>query len=179
MKNLDDVGVVIVDMQDKYLRDKEKKRIVPPQKKLLDFAKENDLPVFLLEYLPGGPTIPELRENIEGYENVVVEKKYNDDGFIVRKNIDGKYLWRGGDISIEGDSNLDLDLKEKGIKKLLVAGVNKSACVRSTIEGANKRGYKVFTATDLMNEPIHGNRWYSQNTGYTISTDKLLKKIKK
>jgi nicotinamidase-related amidase len=179
MKNL---GIVIVDMQNKFRSCMNNfNEIIEAHKNLINFGEENNLPIFYLEYQIEGHhrdpqimTIYEIRDKLIDYNNAKRTRKYNDNGFIVQKNSDGKFVpYEGLNFSIMGDSHLDIELKNKNIEKIIFTGVNRNCCVKETANEAKKRNYKIYTAKDLMNNPVEKD-WFTQNTKYFETHKELI-----
>ena len=166
MKNLENklkgLGILVVDMQETFL-DEEDTQFINSQIKLLSFAKDKKIPIFFLEYIDEGEIIKELTETINGYEKYQKILKYNDNEFIVRKDEFLDFIWWETEKYIlGGDSHLDVELKQN---KIIIFGVNKNGCVKETSKEAIKRGSKLFTSDDLMNEKENkkATNWYNQN----------------
>jgi nicotinamidase-related amidase len=176
------IGIMLIDMQERYFI-KEKEELVSAQIRLLDYAKEKSIPVFTLEYVGEGETIPELKRELEGAKNYFV-KKYNNNSFI---KLNDNYLkGKFNDWVLFGDEwnenppenkRLISLLKKNKIKKLILTGINKSECVFKTAKGAKKRGYEIFTSDELMNEQKTDYLWYSENSNHHRTLDKLIENI--
>jgi nicotinamidase-related amidase len=154
MKNL---GIFVIDMQEDFLNQiREKEKLIWAQKRLLNFAKEKQIPVFILEYQGrGGELIPELKKSVVNGESYTIPK-YHCNGF---------------------ENNLPLTclLERCRIKNLILTGVFAGACVLETAKGAKKEGITVFTSDMLMNRRYESDtRWYKQHTNYYESLGQLL-----
>lgn len=131
----ENVAVVVVDMQSHFLEEVDKdefKKELPYQLDVLEYAKDNNIPVFVLEFYNVYETIPEIKEKIEGMD-VQYFTKHNNDGF------------KG--------TNLDEKLEAAGIEHLVLMGVYASACVMETAKGALKHGYNILVSDDLIADP--------------------------
>ena len=77
-------AIVIVDMQELFLAKVtpgESFEMLREQKKVLQIAQEQDIPVLVFEYENNGPTIPTLKEYIEAVPRHKYFTKDEDDGF--------------------------------------------------------------------------------------------------
>jgi len=120
-------------MQDyfiKELSEEEKKREIPYQLDVLDYCKTNNIPVFVLEYSGCGETTNVLKEKVDSLPIKEYVAKTYDNGFI--------------------ETSLEYKLKERSIEAVILMGVNASACVRLTAEGALNAGFKIMTSKDLI-----------------------------
>lgn len=134
------LAVLLIDMQEFYVKTVSKDEIekeVPYQIAVLDYCKENNIPVFVLEANPAmnGHTIPVLKEKINSLTKKDYIFKEEEDGFV--------------------DTSLDELLKQENIKHVLLMGVYASLCVKSTAEGALRRGYNIMTSKDIIVDPHH------------------------
>lgn len=134
--NHTDLAVILVDMQSGFVKDlrpKEAKLIISRQKEVIRACACNDIPVIALEYAglaKLGRTIDELQQEISLVPRHLYLLKGDDDGFV--------------------ESDLWYVLEELGTEHLLIMGVNLSACVKKTARSADKLGFGVFVARDLM-----------------------------
>ncbi len=177
-KNL---AVLLIDMQDYFLKEvseEEKKSEIPYQLEVLNYCKNNNIPVFVLEYLQCGETTRILKEKVDSLPvKEYVTKGYND-GFL--------------------KTDLEAKLRSYGIESMLLMGVNASGCVRDTAEGAIRAGFKIMTSKDLIADPewyvteefiikkngTHGKsdnsaQWYKEHGIYRDDYKELLRLIKK
>lgn len=136
------------------------KKIIPNVLKLLESARKNNL--FIIHTREGHrQDLSDLPEN--KFNRGKGEKRIGDIGPMGRILVRGEY---GHDIvdelkPLEGEividkpgkgafymTDLDLILKNRKIKYLLVAGVTSHVCVSTTIREANDRGYECLMVTD-------------------------------
>jgi len=96
-----------------------------------------------------------------------------------------------GDILLDKDrysaffgTPLDLILKERGVKTLIVTGLASNVCCESTVREAFFLNYRVIFVDDLnvtLNDEMH--RWAVENIrlvfGYVLSSDELIAKLQK
>ncbi|MFV0380963.1 MAG: cysteine hydrolase family protein [Breznakia sp.] len=166
--------------------------IIPTVKKVLDFARENELLVI------------HTREGHRADLSDLLESKrrrspsIGEDGPMGRILVRGEY---GHDIvdeltPIEGEpiidkpgkgafyqTDLELILKVNNIKRLVVCGVTTHVCVHTTIREANDRGFECLmiedgTATFDPKDQIASIRMINQQGGifgWTCTSAKLLK----
>ena len=113
---------------------------VPNVKKLLDAARAHDMMVF---YTLVGQT-PTL-------ENMV------DQGLAPRP---GEFVVRGGADKFIG-SDLEMRLRDKGIKTVIVTGTSAQGAVVGTSNGAVQRGYKAVVPVDGMSAEDPYNEQYA------------------
>lgn len=135
-------AILLIDMQDSFLgrlNPYEREEEIPYQIEVLNAAKRNSIPIFVIEYAGMGSTIPELMDVISNSDYEIITKPYNN-GFL--------------------QTNLDDLLKEKGIDSLVLMGVFASACVYETAEGALEKGYEILTSTDV----IADHEWVFRHT---------------
>lgn len=159
------VGLIIVDMQDRFLKkidSNELKKELPNYLELIGYARENKIPIYVLE-IPGyGATTEKLREAL-GDTCYYLLPKITGDGF----------------------SNLYLNkvLKKKGVEKIVLSGVNASFCVRATANGALKNGYEIITCPEIISDSnigvLAGFRGILENPGDRFLKDESLDFYKK
>lgn len=162
--NSNSTAVILVDMQDFFLEKFEKEKVkdlILNQNKVLELCEVNKIPLFVLEYSGRGKTVSALQKSIKKVEDVSVVVKENNSGF--------------------RDTNLDELLKNKGVKKIILMGINGSGCVQDTAIGALKRGYKIMTsrgviASNTMRDAnlATSKKWYSKNGKFFESVEDLL-----
>lgn len=147
-------AVLVIDMLNDFLVEGGKMvlpggdHIVPNQKDVLDAARKIDIPIIYVNdaHRPG------LREDREflkrgqhciegtwGAEVIDALKPSAEDMIITKRRFSGFF-----------ETDLDLTLKDLGIKILIVMGVVTNICVRSTVHDAFFRGYKVIVPTDCV-----------------------------
>ncbi|MGV8168496.1 MAG: isochorismatase family protein [Candidatus Nanoarchaeia archaeon] len=147
-------ALLLVDMQDYFLNalsSEELKTEMPNYIKLIKKAIKNKAHIFVLEYKGRntGKTNSKLMKFVSKGDYTLVQKSWSD-GFY--------------------NTNLDDLLKQKGINKLVLAGVNASCCVLGTGESAVKKGYTISTSPDVIGddkdykpeETTESLKWYSE-----------------
>lgn len=132
-KNL---AVILIDMQDSFLDEvskEERNKEIPYQLDVLDYCKDNRIPVFVLEYHGCGETVRVLKEKVDSLPVKTYITKHYDDGFF--------------------ETSLEKKLREQGVESILLMGVNASGCVRRTAESAVELGFKILTSKGLIADP--------------------------
>lgn len=125
-------AVLVIDMQESFLNEldsEEREEEIPYQIEVLNAAKRNNIPIFVIEYAGMGSTITELMDVISDSDYTIVTKPTNN-GF--------------------RNTNLDELLTERGIHSLTLMGVFASACVYATANGALQNGYEIITSTEVI-----------------------------
>ena len=175
------LAVLLIDMQDSFLEEileEEKKTEIPYQLEVLDYCKDNNIPVFVLEYFRFGETTRVLKEKVDSLPVKEYVTKHYDNGFI--------------------ETDLEARLRKYGTETVLLMGVNASACVILTAKGALNAGFKIMTSKDLIADSdwhvteefiikengSHGESdesvpWYKEHGIYRDSYKELLELIKK
>jgi len=177
---------MLIDMQENYTI-KEKENLISAQIKLLDYASKKKIPVFTLEYIREGKTIPELQEPLKKVNNHFI-KKYNDNAFIKLtnkylslhlKDVSEEYILFGDEWNEKAPDNKMLKtlLKKNKINTLILTGIYKCGCVFKTAKGAKKRGYEIFTSDELMDEPKTYYGWYPEKSNHYKTLDELIKRV--
>lgn len=145
-------AVVLVDMQREFvdsLEPKERKRIIPAQKKILKSCAKKDIPLVVIEYSSFGETIKELQEHIKKIATVRTIIKAVNDGF--------------------ARTDLNATLREFGVREIFFMGVNASVCVLETAKSALEEGYKIVSAESVIADSHwvsdfdKSKRWYLEN----------------
>lgn len=158
------LAVLLIDMQDHFINTEEKKNLVPNHISVIRFCAEKNIPVVVLEFSNRGQTTKALREEVNKLpkENVCWLKKYYNDAFCCTK--------------------LHKELQSKGIRTLLLMGINAGYCIYSTGRSAIKHGYKIVTSGDLIagyigNKEIHCSNpeWYMRNGVYVDKHTSIIK----
>lgn len=131
-------GVIIVDMQDHFLKERGRstdipeplQRMIDRQVEVLRVAREEEHPVFVLRYALAGEVTVQIREVLEGYAKVhPVTKKYND-GFY--------------------KTDLGRKVQQECVRKAVVMGVNAPYCVWDTGVSGSMQGIEILSSGQLM-----------------------------
>src|SRR3989344_3133496 len=169
---LSDLGILVIDMQDKYLTpwnnpNAYKNRLIESIGDLLDYADANSIKVWLVEFYghitPFGmkPSFKSTAAEITRGRKYPIFNKFEQGAF--EQAGDYKYPDSSGQFYYNCYTPLLLDdiLTQQQIKKLVVAGVHASFCVLETILGAQKLGYEVRTALELIANNLQNFQSYN------------------
>jgi nicotinamidase-related amidase len=107
----------------------EKEEVVENLHMLIRFAYIMDLPILLTEHYPKGlgRTVPEIKEVLKEYEPI--EKVI---------------------FSCFGSEEFKSKLKELGVKKLMISGIESHICIEQTALDALNAGYDVHVIADAI-----------------------------
>jgi len=164
----DNLAVLVIDMQDFWLSDvdeKELKTELPYQADVLEYCKNNNIPVFVIEYDNCGPTTDYLKKKID-----LLSKK--------------EYIIKNRTNAFE-KTELGKKLKETKVETIVLMGVYASACVKETAKGALEAGLKIATSKELIADDIkyynkkENVEWYNKKGVYKDSYKELLSMIEK
>ncbi len=146
-------AVVVVDMQDSFLKEHSerlRKRMISAQIDVLDACRRFGTPVVTLEYKGYGRTIGKISRAVKRVDQYSFLKKRFDNGF--------------------NEDNLKNELSKLNAQNLLFMGINASACVLYTAQGARKRGFGVATSKHLISDYSGNTRmateWFQRNGTY-------------
>ena len=161
-KTSSNLAVLLIDMQDGFLENispKEKQVEISYQDDVLDFCDKNNIPVYVLEYAGQGNTTSTLRTKYQQLGSTRKLIKSHDDGF--------------------HETNLAEQLRHSGIERVLLMGINASACVRATAEGALEHSFEIMTSGQLIADPPswgYGQNvtWFRENGRYYDNYTELL-----
>lgn len=144
-------ALVIVDMQSSFFEEHyenqpyEQTYVVQHLKSsilnLIKLAKNSDTSIFLVEYEGYGPTDPDILLALEDYEKFVVIMKHTDGVF---------------DEHTQSRQKLDQLLEDQNISHLVFSGINGSACVCDSVNGALELGYDVTSYAPSVASFEHG-----------------------
>ncbi len=162
-----DIAVVLIDMQSGFLDETDQQirhDLIAKQMQLLKWAQENNHAILVFESVGYGPTELELQKEIAKFGRRQTFLKAADPGFntgalekdrmgtrrhtyrnfeILRKELDAS----PHSIKTDRPSN---QLRSWKIKKLIVAGVNGSACVTCSVREALENNFAIYTAADTV-----------------------------
>ena len=103
---------------------------VPAVRKLIETARAHGMTVFYSLTGGGKPADMIDQSLVPGPHDVIVQRATGADKFI--------------------DSSLDQDLKQRGVKTVIVTGTSAQGAVAGTANGAAQRGYKAIVPVDGM-----------------------------
>ncbi len=135
LKNETGLAGLVIDMQPHFLNEieeNERKIMIQSQIELIHYLSVREAPIFVLEYEDKGRTIKKITREINFSKNEKPIIKTENSGFI--------------------NTRLQRLLKKYSSKNLIFMGINASSCVAQTAEDAKVRGYKIFTARNLIAE---------------------------
>ena len=157
------VGLVVVDMQPRYLADipvEAQAGIIAGVKDVLRPCRRRQIPVALVEYAYSGRTIPAVYKPVmavpRAQRKVITKPRCN--------------AFSGTD--------LDICMHSWDVDTIIIAGVHANYCVRDTVASAISAGYRVATAPDLIaDSPTLSIRntwkWYERNTTFYAHSAEL------
>jgi nicotinamidase-related amidase len=126
-------ALIVVDVQNGVVNDAyQRDQVVANINTLLEQARSAEVPVVWVQHadeglVTGSPDWEYVPELVREGSEPLVHKNYGD--------------------SFEG-TDLEQVLAEAGVGRLIVAGAESDACIRSTIHGAFTRGYDVTLVSD-------------------------------
>jgi nicotinamidase-related amidase len=133
LENRPNSALLVVDVQNCVVEGAhERDSVVANVDRLVDQARREQVPVVWVQH-----SDDEIIRGSDGWR-IVPELKPGDSERLVDKNY--------GD-SFE-DTNLETVLSSLGVGRLVVAGAETDACIRSTLHGAFVRGYDVTLVSD-------------------------------
>ena len=133
-----DTALLVVDMQEKLLPAiDDHKRILWNTGRLIDGANILNVAVVATEQYPQGlgPTMPELVKRLGQAPEKLAAKKQLPEKLA---------------FSCRGVDNLFEDIAQRGIAKLLIAGIEAHVCVQQTALDALAAGFRVYIAVDAV-----------------------------
>jgi len=154
---------IVVDMQERfasYFNNAVWDKLVQNQSKILNFLRRYDLPVVLVGYRRFGEFSDDLKASAAYAKNwdhirrdVSLNVDYSDNAF--------------------NNTRLSDTLLQWDVNHLIMMGVQGSACVRKTAQGALERGFQVSSAQDLLEDSADMEResddyrvWFPQHCIY-------------
>jgi nicotinamidase-related amidase len=129
----DNFGVVVIDMQEefiKHLTKEEREDLIKSQVDFLNYCCKKNYPIFFIEYVGSKKTIKEIDDVKKQFQNWYVFKKTDNGGFKNKK--------------------FEKQIDDLGLEYLCFMGGNAIACMRDTIEPAMKRNKKIILAKNLV-----------------------------
>jgi nicotinamidase-related amidase len=133
MMSVGDTGLLVVDVQERLLGSIAGwRKVAWNVRRLVDGAKILDVPVLATEQYPKGlgPTIPELAERLADVcPNGIPEKMT---------------------FSCGGCPGAFDDFRKRGVRKILVTGIESHVCVAQTVFDLLADGWRVYVAIDAV-----------------------------
>ena len=105
-------------------------------RKLLDFWRQNNLPIFHIQHCSTNPN------------SKFAEGKIGNDFQEITKPIDGEQIIKKNVHSAFIGTNLKQQLDNSNIKKLIIVGLTTDQCVSTTVRMAGNYGYETFVVSD-------------------------------
>jgi|UniRef100_A0A7C1GJU8 nicotinamidase-related amidase len=157
-------AVLVVDMLEEFvrgrLRAENAEKIVEPIRKLVAFAREKGIPVIYTidqhhpeidyEFRLWGPHA--VRGSAEA--KIISELAPRENEYIVAKRRYDAFMF----------TDLDMLLRELGVKNLIVTGIHTHVCVLQTVMGAFYRGYTVIVPEECV--AAFDNYWHKVGLEY-------------
>jgi nicotinamidase-related amidase len=133
LRNRPNTALLVVDMQNDvvangYRRDE----VVANIARLVDRARADQVPVIWVQH-----SDDDLAEGTDGWR-YVPELGRRDAEPLVHKKFGDAFE----------DTNLESELDERGVGRLVVTGAQTDACIRATLHGAFTRGYDTLLVAD-------------------------------
>ncbi len=164
-----DTALLVIDMQQGLFDEGafEPERLLKQVKTLIDHAHSSGVPVIYVQHNEdpesGGSLVPgkpehEIHPSIAPQAGETIIQKFNPSAF--------------------QDTNLQKVLEEKGIKRLVLSGMQTEMCVDSTSRDAYGRGYNVTIASDAHSTMDNGVLTADQIINHTNATLRNFAKIK-
>lgn len=161
---------LLIDMQTRFVSKLDKRvrdGLVREQIKVLRFCAEKDLPLFVLEYYGYGPTVVDLKREIEYVGQSCLMFKNRNSGF------------RGAPLC-----EVLVDFR---VDTVVPMGLNADACIWANASDAHECGFDVLVSESLIANGVTlektrkqrrniraGRRWRRENTGVYRSADELI-----
>ncbi|GAA5644537.1 MULTISPECIES: cysteine hydrolase family protein [Vibrio] len=133
-------AVLVIDFQNEYYTGRmpipNGKEALKKAKQVVGFAHQNKMPVYFVRHVGAadGPLFAEGSVNAEFHQDL----QPLDTDFVINKATPSSFV----------GTNLDQQLKEKGIKTLIITGLMTHMCVSTTARDAVPMGYEVIIAED-------------------------------
>lgn len=193
--NPKDTAILVIDLQKGFVNEgafcevPAARKMLPRLQRLIDVCKKQSIPVIytrMSHRFIRSTVYPDLwpsHFNADGSPILVPGSKEFE--LIEELKVEE------GDILLDKDrysaffgTPLDLILKERGVKTLIVTGLASNVCCESTVREAFFLNYRVIFVDDLnvtLNDEMH--RWAVENIrlvfGYVLSSDELIAKLQK
>jgi len=153
----ENTAVIIIDMQDLFFEGHlDWNKIIENQIEIAKICKFKKIPIISLAYSGHGQFVSALRNILDGINIHNHIKKDFDDGFL--------------------DTILYQVLTSYNSKNTFLAGINATACVRSTAVGSLLNGFGIATSYDVIDNGADGFRrygkgeeWYNEKGLFTQS----------
>ncbi|MGO1070359.1 cysteine hydrolase family protein [Lysobacter sp. CA199] len=153
-------ALIVIDFQNEYFSGKmpiaDGEKAMANARRLIEFADKEDLPVFQIQHIaPAGSAVFALDGDTVKF-HPKMQPRARD--IVVQKR----------NVSVFAGTDIDQQLKARGIKTVLVAGLMTHACVAGAARDAAPLGYQVVVASDAS-----ATRAITRVDGDTIDKDSL------
>jgi nicotinamidase-related amidase len=132
------IPLIIVDMQNQFAGVNQS-WLIRNAVKHVKVARKSNVPVVLVEMYAFGPTNPEIKRVLKGYDNYTTVTKYAGDG------------------SVQVSEALQEKWKITSPVTLKMLGVYTAACVKATTNGLINKGYQVKVIEEACYGGIFGH----------------------
>lgn len=138
--NANTTAILVIDFQNEYFTGRmpipDGKKALEKAKQVVNFAHKNKMPVYFVRHLgpTDGPLFAKGSINAEFHKDL----QPRDIDFVIDKETPSSFV----------GTNLDQQLKAKGINTLIITGLMTHMCVSSTARDAVPMGYDVIIAED-------------------------------
>jgi ureidoacrylate peracid hydrolase len=193
--NPKDTAILVIDLQKGFVNEgafcevPAARKMLPRLQRLLDVCKKQSIPVIytrMSHQFIRSTVYPDLWPNHFKPDGTPILVPGSKEFELIEE-----LKVEEGDILLDKDrysaffgTPLDLILKEKGVKTLIVTGLASNVCCESTAREAFFLNYRVIFVDDLnvtLNDEMH--RWAVENIrlvfGYVLSSDELIAKLQK
>lgn len=153
-------ALIVIDFQNEYFTGKmpipDGDKALANAQRLVEFADKQGLPVFQVQHVaPAGSAVFALDGDTVKFHP---EMQPRDRDTVVQKR----------NVSVFVGTDIDQQLKAKGIKTVIVAGLMTHACIAGAARDAAPLGYQVIVASDAS-----ATRAITRADGTTIDKDSL------
>ncbi|RJQ29136.1 isochorismatase family protein [Candidatus Parcubacteria bacterium] len=156
--NWENTALMIIDMQKSFTQNVPKEdlsQVIKNQKEIIHLCRQKNVPIFDIRWFGEGHTIADIKNELSGYPHLYEYIKDDDNAF------------QASDVKI-----LLTLLDSLGIETLFLIGMNASACVLETADGAQKNEKNVvihqFLIVDeeygFLDDDRYAVYWYKKNT---------------
>lgn len=171
--SFEDCALLVLDMQDYFLKEESNAfipsapAIIPVINSAIRKFKEYGLPVIYTKHIDvkGSAMLKWWKSSIEKDE---IYSGFSGEDEIIEKNYYDAFL----------ETNLDILLKSKNAKRILICGVMGNLCCEHTARSAFLKGYEVFFSVDgtaCYNLEFHKSTVLNLSFGYSVPV--LINKI--
>lgn len=133
---MENCALILIDIQNFYFKEGQSRLSDPEKaadnaKKILDYFRENNKPVFFIKHCTG----------IDFDENIYEEVKPLDNEKVIEKHYPNSFL----------KTSLKEELDKNNVKEVCIVGMMSHMCVDTTARACQDYGYKVTVIDDACN----------------------------